>query len=322
MNGWVQLRVKPSIAERSVDKLVLMRDETEGTSEEDVPPRVGDLEESLMDAIEGDDRFGSGTPNCESDNVLDFIQMSGLAGKAAPASDDVLMPDSSEAEPPPMDPISFFEEGVGDVDGSMDPIPPIVPDLEVDAPASSGQDFKEPVSDSVQGLKEIISELTLGSSESEDLDPASKFFETSATASFSEEPPLRAEDNEIDLSVPNVSAIGASAGPMPEDHPGQLYFGADTEEATPKPQAETASAVKSKLIAKSAFSDLAEAKTLLARLDLSEMLADAPTARSEPETPNPLPDTRAVAEEVTYEDETRRSPYRRGLHRRRRRIRR
>ncbi|MCH7911373.1 MAG: hypothetical protein IIB38_17380, partial [Candidatus Hydrogenedentes bacterium] len=122
--------MKPSIAERSVDKLVLMRDETEGTSEEDVPPRVGDLEESLMDAIEGDDRFGSGTPNCESDTGMYFSQMSGLAGRAAPASHDVLMPASREGEPAPIDPISFYEEGVGDVDGSMDTIPPIVPELE------------------------------------------------------------------------------------------------------------------------------------------------------------------------------------------------
>ncbi len=287
-----------------------------------MPPRVGDLEESLMDAMEGDDRFGSGTPDRESDNVLDFVQMSGLAGQAAPTSEDDQMPVSHEDEPPLMDLVSFLEEGVGDVDDSMDPIPPIVPELQVDARASSAQDFDESFSDSVQGLKEIISELTRESSESEDLDPAPKFFESSATASSSEEPPQRSEDNELDLGVPNVSAIGASAGPMPVDDPGQLYFGADTEEALPAMQAETTSAIEIGPVETSASADLAEAKALLDRLDLSEMLTDAPTTTSKPGTPNPLPDTRAVAEEVTYEDETQRTPHRRSLHRRRRRIRR
>ena len=284
-----------------------MHDETEDKSEEDVPPRVGDLEESLMDAMGDDDRFGSGIPDGESDNVLDFIQMSGLAGQAAPASDNVLARFSNEGEPPPIDPISFFEEGVGDVDGTMDPI---VPELE------------EPVSPSVQGLKEIITELTSGSSESEDLEPPLESSEIPAPHGLSEKPPQGDEDNQIDLSSPSVSATGASADPTPEDDPAQLYFGADMEEATPTTQADTTTAVSSAPVSTSASSDLAEAKSLLDRLDLSEMLTDVPAARSEQGTPSPLPDTRAAAGEETFEDETRRTPHRRSLHRRRRRIRR
>ena len=65
-----------------------------------MPPEVGDLEESLMDAMAGDDRFDSGTPNRESDNVLDFIQMSGLAGRAESGPEDPFLSSLHGGEPP------------------------------------------------------------------------------------------------------------------------------------------------------------------------------------------------------------------------------
>jgi len=109
-----------------------MSDDFEGKSGDEVIPHQEDLENSLMDALEEDPRFCSGTTESESDNVLDFVQMSGLAGssEAGPAGDTMSF--DRDFESPSLEQVSFFEEGVGDVDGSMDPMLPITPDL--DAP--------------------------------------------------------------------------------------------------------------------------------------------------------------------------------------------
>lgn len=121
----------------------------------------GQLEDSLMETVDMGGRLRSGIDDGASDdNVLDFIQMTGLT------RDPEQVSRKSEASPAMVDSqddsLSFYESGVGDVDAQMDPTAPTFPELDVIAVPES--DIELPAesysSESVAGLKEIIAELT------------------------------------------------------------------------------------------------------------------------------------------------------------------
>ncbi len=129
-------------------------------------PREDDgIEESLRRAMDEDPRLTSGTGSRGSDNVLDFIQMTGLTTGRIPSRGAAT---EGEAQPygRPDDPISFFEYGVHDVDGSGDPAETVHPELDLEAfkPARPVIAFEE--SRSLAELKQIIAELA------EETDPA------------------------------------------------------------------------------------------------------------------------------------------------------
>ena len=83
-----------------------------------------DIERRLIDDMEDDDRLQSGAGRRGVDDDVDFVKMSGLT---QPDAETAPWPDA-EAEPEliedadPTAPISFFEEGVDDVDATRDPI--------------------------------------------------------------------------------------------------------------------------------------------------------------------------------------------------------
>ena len=299
-----------------------MRNETDGTVEDDVPPEVGDLEESLMDAMAGDDRFDSGTPNRESDNVLDFIQMSGLAGRAESGPEDPFLSSLHGGEPPLIDPISFFEEGVGDVDASMDPMLPIVPDLEGVPEKAEARDPNGPHSDSVQGLKEIISELTLGASEpggfESELEPLRP-----STAIHGLAAETDGDEDEAERVVPRSDSIAElRTSPILEDDPDQLSFADITAELVADVPDAVGPADEENSVVTSSATELAEAKTLLDRLDFQKTTEEIQLPSTGPGRRDATGDAAAVAGEAAYEDAPARATQRRSQHRRRRRVRR
>ena len=82
------------------------------SSEDELLHRLDQLDGSLRDRIDQDHRFQSGVPEHQRATDLDFILMSGLT---RPAPENLLSPADFSR------PISFFEEGVADVDDLMAP---------------------------------------------------------------------------------------------------------------------------------------------------------------------------------------------------------
>lgn len=113
------------------------------------------LEESLMRAMDEDPRLASGTGAVRADNVLDFIQMTGLT-TGDPAAGQIRSTPRVES---PDDPISFFEYGVSDVDGSGDPTELVYSELDEDAFRISSDSLEPRPSQSLSELQRIIADI-------------------------------------------------------------------------------------------------------------------------------------------------------------------
>jgi len=141
------------------------------------------FDDSLLRAMEEDPRLSSGVGPARSDNVLDFIQMTGLtSGRIAQAASAA--PQTAERAD---DPISFFEYGVRDVDGSGDPVEAPPPEMDFGAfhVAPPPADIEE--SQSLAELRQIIAELA------EESDPARSAFGRLAAAEASPASPREPE---------------------------------------------------------------------------------------------------------------------------------
>ncbi len=122
-----------------------------------------DMEDSLLRAMDEDPRLASGAGVPRADNVLDFIQMTGLTTGRVPAAPPAEYPD---------DPISFFEYGVRDVDGSGDPAETAYPELDSAAFHIDASERIPEVSQSVAELRQIIADLAAMESDLEMQPPA------------------------------------------------------------------------------------------------------------------------------------------------------
>lgn len=152
-----------------------------------------DIEASLLRAMENDPRLSHGAGPTRSDNVLDFIQMTGLTTSRGAAA--VSAPSDVNGERAD-DPISFFEFGVRDVDGSGDPVQVSDPELDLDAfHVAPAENFE---SQSLTDLKQIIAELAA------ETDPAR---EPSARVITIEEPRVAPEDEETRDLEPEIEAF-------------------------------------------------------------------------------------------------------------------
>lgn len=116
------------------------------------PLDSAEFEETLLRAMEEDPRLASGAGVSRADNVLDFIQMTGLTTGRVPA------PAAAPGEASD-DPISFFEYGVRDVDGSGDPVELTVPELDTDAFHIDTRELIPAESQSLNELRQIIADL-------------------------------------------------------------------------------------------------------------------------------------------------------------------
>jgi TolA-binding protein len=106
--------------------------------------------------MDEDPRLASGARPLGSDKVLDFIQMTGLTTGRMPEANAVAVAGPYGR---PDDPISFFEYGVRDVDGSGDPAEAAQPEFDIDAFKPGRPAIVLEESRSLAELKQIIAEL-------------------------------------------------------------------------------------------------------------------------------------------------------------------
>jgi tetratricopeptide (TPR) repeat protein len=128
---------------------------------------TGDLEETLFDNLETDPRFQNGVAEASRGDDLDFINMTGLTPMRASAGADETGVNVNDPALNPDAPISFFEEGVGDVDSRMAPDPTSHIPMEDDELVPSSPPPAETESLTVSGLKEIIADLDVNDSPDE-----------------------------------------------------------------------------------------------------------------------------------------------------------
>lgn len=206
-------------------------DERESRFGDELDEMNTDIEGALLDGLDDDPRLGHGVPSHLRGTDLDFIQMSGLTV----TSDE---PEADHAEPEDMDPsvpVSFYEEGVDDVDSRRAP-------LGTEPEAGSADEVIVPrtrtgMSSSIQSLKEIVADLTSRESVSRSAPQES----TSPAPS----PPIPAETGDPDVSAdgsgesddsaPDIAPVEDSAAPMIEE-PGSMdappvEIAADDEDA-------------------------------------------------------------------------------------------
>jgi TolA-binding protein len=126
-------------------------------------PDADDMEESLLRAMDDDPRLSSGLGTPRADNVLNFIQMTGLTTGRVPAAAPEELPD---------DPISFFEFGVRDVDGSGDPGEASHAELDSAAFHIHAAETGASESRSITELRQIIADLAAMESDVDDSAPA------------------------------------------------------------------------------------------------------------------------------------------------------
>lgn len=85
--------------------------------DDDVLQRLAEIDASLADGLDSDERIQSGVPLSQRASDIDFIQMSGLTRAFSGATNQ-----PREDKPDDLsDPIDFFEKGVADVDAGMAP---------------------------------------------------------------------------------------------------------------------------------------------------------------------------------------------------------
>ena len=186
-----------------------------------VPGQSGDLEQNLLDSMDGDQRLASGTHAPPADNVLDFVRMSGLAGQQRPRQRAVTQPTRRDAV---LDPLIFFEQGVGDVDTAMDPVLPILRDT------SPIETDHEPIvpdetdSAAIGGLMEIISELRQRDTGGTDSDISDEVAAVEALTTTTEQAPPRIDESLTEI----VDWLDDSAGDQtaqtpPQSEPAIVY---------------------------------------------------------------------------------------------------
>ncbi len=178
----------------------------------EVKQELDAMDRTLADQIDEDERVQSGIPSEQRGSDLDFIQMTGLtrpASLAEPAPTPVQQFDNSLD---PDDPVSFYEEGVADVDASMEP-----PSLD----HASGSEDEEVVvgkredRSPIAGLKEIIADLTREETADEPEPPVAEYGEVDTRAPLSTLLPPE-EDTTIEASSSGPEEEEPTADDVPE----------------------------------------------------------------------------------------------------------
>ena len=173
------------------------------------------LEDALMDEMDADARLGSGSHDPSGDADLDFINMSGLVARPKKALQTPVKkgkPASYEdTDLDPEAPVSFYEEGVDDVDTSMDPANASPLDDEEILGNKSNDASASPA---LAGLQDIISELN-SDEESDDDKPSNEI----DSLEDEQEPELAVDYDVDDLANINLQAASAALDDLniPED---------------------------------------------------------------------------------------------------------
>lgn len=135
---------------------------TEPTEHSSIEQFEENLEKSLMEKMQDDDRMGNGSATPKGDSDLAFINMTGLVAPPStstqhPNADDTTV-EYADTDLDPEAPVSFYEEGIDDVDRSMDPTNvSILDDEEIIGRRTATP--TPPPSSALTGLQDIISDL-------------------------------------------------------------------------------------------------------------------------------------------------------------------
>ena len=268
-------------------------DEVDGA---EVGQRLDDLEGALMDNIDGDARLSSGVQPGEDSEDLDFIQMTGLT---SPGATMAAAPPAPGGDLDPSAPVSFYERGVQDVDGTMEPYsiettPTQSEEEVIVAPQPEGGAS----SDSVENLRSIISDLSKEEfGEDRDDVPvlrppdeavAGEVYDESSVAIDSEEPEPVVEVEAIEAALP-IAAIDPPEAEREEHVPEGLE--AVAEVARDNVVAAASAESEADFPVAPVSSGLAEAETLLQELEGQQgtETLDAPGSEDTPSWAFPEP---------------------------------
>lgn len=258
------------------------------------------IEEGLTGRLDADNRLDSGVPEEQRASDVDFVHMSGLTrpdGESHQASETPVSRESMD----PNAPLSFYEEGVADVDHTMGP-----PAMESGPTAGHDEIVPAPAaSASVEALKEIIEDLSRGpepvpapAPEPESAPEPEAESSPEPTAADTDEEPLDLDAllGEIAAeteALPDTPAADSGEDPLdldallgeaiPEAGPALKDTAAAPEpEPAPEPESEVEpETAPPKAAPPAAESRLAEAEELLHELEAQPREPIAPPAREE-----------------------------------------
>lgn len=154
--------------------------------EDDVLQRLDNIDESLLERLERDERYQSGVPQNQRTSDIDFVQMTGLTRPLADAAAKS-RPDRTPKQPEATRPVSFYEKGVDDVGQQEMGKQSSVGDEELRADKRSAGKTERPGeatvldASSIINLKDILDELESRGAETpvpEDLDAVSEMGES------------------------------------------------------------------------------------------------------------------------------------------------
>ena len=177
-------------------------DERETQNAEEQERMSTDIEGALMDGLDDDPRLGHGVPSHLRGSDLDFIQMSGLTVTSDGEEPDVPEPDE---DLDPNVPVSFYEEGIDDVDSRRAPLgtePEAGSADEVIVPRARTQ-----MSSSIASLKEIVADL------------AAREAQSRAKADMPAEDPDRVAGSHEEAHPPHADSIVVPEDNLPAPEP-------------------------------------------------------------------------------------------------------
>ena len=92
-----------------------------GATEGNVERRMQEIEDELISRLDDDDRYGSGVPSHQRTNDVNFVRMSGITHLDETSEPLETLAEAENKAASAGELVSFFEEGVADVDERMSP---------------------------------------------------------------------------------------------------------------------------------------------------------------------------------------------------------
>jgi len=179
------------------------------SGEDYVRRRLDAIEDTLTDGMRSDERLRNGVPEDHRANDLDFIRMTGLT---RPLAGPKNLDPAPHADPSTLQPLSFYEKGIADVDHTM-------------APAGFEAEGQEPPdaipartvpSKSVDDLKRLIADLSdAGGAPQAVPDPTAELEDTTAPVATGE--PLEQDEAGPPPAPPTPQAQPVEAGDESEE---------------------------------------------------------------------------------------------------------
>ena len=206
--------------------------------DEEMQRRFEDIDDSLVEGLEPDDRLQSGVPEAQRATDLDFIQMTGLT-KPLPQAKPAGVPGYRAESVDAVEPVDFFEEGVSDVDAAIGPWSP--EDVDV-AQRDRISPAEGPRAEDEAGVADVSADLEcapVGEAGPVDAVEPVKFFELGVSDMDAE----IAQPSLEDFDVAQRDRISPAEGPRAEDEAGVADVSADLE-CAPVGEAESVDAVE------------------------------------------------------------------------------